>query len=74
MMAEAERFAPEGKLWVCCACGKTSKDQYGDPATSWDESCVLNSRLFEVSRLVYANGRVVRVTEPPALKAEAPNE
>lgn len=63
------RIAPEGKLWVCCACGKTSRDQYGDKGTWWDESCMLNSRLFAVEQLVYAGGRVVRVN--PASKENA---
>lgn len=24
-----DRFAPEGTIWVCAACGKTALDQYG---------------------------------------------
>jgi hypothetical protein len=50
-----DRFAPEGKIWVCCACGKTSKDQYGiEPRSSgWDESCMLNSQLFDEGKIVY---------------------
>lgn len=43
-----ERFAPDGAIWVCAACGKTHKDQYGmDGAGSrgWDESCALNAVL-----------------------------
>ena len=39
------RMAPEGTIYVCAACGKTSRDCYGDPGTSWDESCSLNSVL-----------------------------
>lgn len=45
-MAE-DRFAPEGAIWVCAACGKTHKDQYGiegDGSRGWDESCALNSQ------------------------------
>ena len=37
--------APEGTVWVCCACGKTARHRYGDPGTSWDESCSLNAVL-----------------------------
>lgn len=27
--SEGTELAPEGKLWVCLACGKTSKTRYG---------------------------------------------
>jgi hypothetical protein len=39
--------APEGQVWVCGACGKLSKDLYGDKRISrgWDESCVLHAVL-----------------------------
>lgn len=56
-----ERFAPEGKIWVCHACGKTSKDQYGmegEHSRGWDESCMLNSGLYEISQLVMRDGLV----------------
>lgn len=39
------RIAPDGQVWVCGACGKTSKDRYGSAQSSWDESCMLNSVL-----------------------------
>ena len=42
------RFAPEGAVWVCAACGKTAKDQYGiegEHSRGWDESCMLNAVL-----------------------------
>jgi hypothetical protein len=65
MVEAKDRIAPEGKIWVCCACGKTSRDKYGDPGTSWDAACVLNSQLFDEDKLVYADDgkRVVRVKE-----------
>lgn len=46
--------APKGKVWVCLACGKRSHDKYGDNAINrgWDVSCMMNSSLFEESRLV----------------------
>lgn len=44
-MQDRPRIAPPGTIWVCGACGKTSKDRYGDRSSSWDESCVLNSVL-----------------------------
>jgi len=63
----------EGKVntvFVCLACGKQSKDRYGDKPISygWDESCMLNSQEFDVSKLVYGPGkektrRVIEVKE-----------
>lgn len=44
-MNDGPRIAPTGAIWVCGACGKTSKDRYGDPDSSWDESCMMNSVL-----------------------------
>lgn len=44
-MSDEKRFAPTGAVWVCGACGKTSKDRYGDGRSSWDESCMLNAIL-----------------------------
>ena len=60
-------IAPEGQLWVCCACGKTSPHKYGgDPATTrgWDASCMLNSVLVPVESCVFDPDtmRVVRVS------------
>lgn len=55
--------APEGKVWVCCACGKMSKDRYGRQAITrgWDESCVLHSQLFDEKALTIVDGRVTEV-------------
>jgi hypothetical protein len=55
----------EDEIWVCTACAKTSLTRYGflkggsrtfddgkpvsDPG--WDESCMLNARLFKLSQL-----------------------
>ena len=46
--------APEGQVYVCGACGKTSQsrsgfDHDGNRTTSsrWDESCFLNAVLCE---------------------------
>lgn len=57
--------APEGQIFVCMACGKMSKDKYGDQQISqgWDESCMLNSALFEETELVIKNNRVVEIKE-----------
>ena len=57
--------APEGQIFVCMACGKMSKDKYGDQQISqgWDASCMLNSALFEETELVIKNNRVVEIKE-----------
>ncbi len=70
LMQEIEREgtapAPEGQVYVCGACGKTSPTRYGfddadrnvaDPG--WDESCMLNAVLcFAPSIKRSAEGRV----------------
>lgn len=45
--------APEGYIWVCCVCGKRSRDNYGnDPIDhGWDESCILNCVLAKEADL-----------------------
>lgn len=42
----SERIAPDGKLWLCYACGKTTRDRYGESG-GWDEACALNSGLVD---------------------------
>ncbi len=44
-VSERPRIAPADAIWVCSACGKTSRDRYGDPNSSWDESCMMNAIL-----------------------------
>jgi len=55
----------EETVWVCQACGKMSKDLYGDKPISrgWDESCMLNSVLCYKSKLVIKDERVVEIKE-----------
>jgi len=58
------KIAPEGKIWVCVCCGKTSSDLYGeaeDTSKGWDASCVMNASLFDKKDLVYDSGRVVEI-------------
>lgn len=46
----SERYAPEGKIWQCAACGKLAEDNYGLEgwhSYGWDESCMLNSHLVD---------------------------
>jgi len=37
-------IAPKGWVWRCGACGKTTRDSYGEEG-GWDESCMLNAYL-----------------------------
>jgi len=53
-------FAEEGQLFVCAACGKMSKDRYGDQKLNrgWDESCMLNcilKKYVNVDRVLRGN-------------------
>jgi hypothetical protein len=44
----SDRVAPEGHMFVCTACGKTSTTRYGidgERSRGWDESCMLNAVL-----------------------------
>lgn len=58
-------LAPEGKVFVCLACGKRSRDLYGTQAInkSWDESCMLNAQLFEEKSLTIINDHVYSIKE-----------
>jgi hypothetical protein len=40
-------IAPKGQIFVCNACGKRSRDRYGDQAIDrgWDESCMIHAVL-----------------------------
>ena len=54
-MTECNRIAPKGSTWVCAACGKVARDQYGMEGAhsyGWDESCMLNAVLTEEARWV----------------------
>jgi hypothetical protein len=44
---DGNHVAPEGQVYVCAACGKTSRDKYGFQKISrgYDESCMLNAVL-----------------------------
>lgn len=59
-----DRIAPIGKIWMCMACGKVSKDLYGDTTPWWDASCVLNSVLVDEYKLVFdGDGTVIEILE-----------
>lgn len=66
-------LAPEGHIWVCMACGKTSKTKYGFDQDNnrvamrgWDVSCAINSQLFPESHIAERdqNGRVTKIDDP----------
>jgi hypothetical protein len=62
--------AKEGKIWVCCACGKTSKNQ-SKGKNGWDASCFLNSIEVDEDRLVYGeHGRAIEVRMPELVDYE----
>lgn len=51
-------IAPEGYLWLCPHCGKTSKSVYGYEeeypgmtSYGWDASCALNAALASVEEI-----------------------
>lgn len=59
----SENIAPEGKIWVCAACGRTTKDKYGGER-GWDESCMLNAVLCDEAKVVRGeHGRVIIVED-----------
>ena len=39
-------IAPPGWLWQCGACGRKTRDRYGEEG-GWDESCMLNATLVK---------------------------
>jgi hypothetical protein len=59
--------ADQGLIFVCSACGKQSRDRYGDQAVSrgWDESCVLNAVLCVENSLVIVDGRAMAAVAAP---------
>jgi hypothetical protein len=59
----SNHVAPEGQVYVCGACGKRSRDRYGEQKIDrgWDASCMLNSVLvYEDSIELGSSGRVVK--------------
>jgi hypothetical protein len=58
-----EPIAQEGKIFVCVACGKTSRGLYGtDGQAGWDESCMLNAVLASEADVVRTGDRVTSIT------------
>lgn len=55
-------IAPPGAVYVCGACGKRSRDLYGNEKISrgWDVSCVINAILCVEATLVMDGDQVVK--------------
>ena len=63
--------APLGAIWVCHACGRTSRNRWDGDAGSrgWDSACFLNAVLCHADTVVRGpDGRVTRAEafDPPA--------
>jgi len=60
-----EPMAPPHYVFVCRACGKTSKGQWGaESMDGWDESCAINSVLArEIDVVRDVRGFVVEIKE-----------
>lgn len=54
--------AKDDEVFVCSACGKRSKDRYGNLKIDqgWDESCMLHSVLCQEASLVFGENGLVR--------------
>lgn len=66
MMEECETPTRERPtVWVCLACGKRSRDRYGNEPINrgWDSSCFLNAVLVYEDAIVLGSDRVVEITE-----------
>lgn len=71
--AEEEKLiAGDGEVWVCGACGKTSKHRNGDKNSGlWDVSCMLHAVLCKEDSLKFQeNSDKVEFAEPVELKEE----
>lgn len=55
--------APEGEIWVCVACGKTSKNRIDGISKGWDESCFLNSILVKEDMCIFSKKDKTRVVK-----------
>ena len=62
--------APEGKIWLCLACGKLShtrngyykNDESAAISPGWDEACMLKAILIDENKLVFGESdRVIEV-------------
>lgn len=44
-MLDGNKIAPESTIWICAACGKRSRDLFGESNKGWDVSCIMNAVL-----------------------------
>jgi hypothetical protein len=68
----------ESHIWVCTACGKTSRTKYGFDKKGdnlcdhgWDASCMCNAVLVEKATCVFKKGRVVEFSQKVAVPPPA---
>jgi hypothetical protein len=56
--ATMNSVAPEGQVFVCAACGKRSRDLYGDQRIDqgWDVSCTCNAILVYEEKKINKDG------------------
>lgn len=59
-------IAPDGKIYVCAACGRRSEDIYGDKPLDrgWDSSCVLNAVLLSLRACCLRNAAGLKSHDP----------
>jgi len=77
--ANGDVHAPEGTVWVCGACGKTSHTRYGldrNKSPGWDESCMMNAVIINISDILEPGDwtpyrRVQKVKEKEGLRGKA---
>ena len=59
-------LAPKGQVFVCQACGKRSRDLFGEQQIDrgWDVSCMLHAVLcYEDKLVINESGMAVKVLE-----------
>lgn len=74
-------LAPEGQVWVCNACGRRAKSQYGfdenNKSTavggSWDSSCITWAVLCYEASIMVENGKVLLEYAAPVDATKPPN-
>lgn len=69
----SNKVAPEGQVYVCGVCGKTSQDEFGYQSISpgWDESCMLHAVLCYENKLPTNNWKAVpKLPAPPDTEVE----
>ncbi len=62
--------APEGQVYVCSACGKRSRDRYGEKAIDrgWDVSCALSAVLVQETDALRRDAAYVETLRAKAIR------